>query len=179
MTTACLPQPMKCKNFLSRSLPTLVLFPLIRGIIHTNDGVRRLRSTPKNNPTQPYTILHNPTQSYTTLHNPTQLYTILHNPMKAKYILPIASVQGKIAHGYYARILHGKTIIQRCPVRTKPATPAQLRIRRQFGERYGTARKTQTEDSEETDMSTYVVVSWWYRGERNSWHIYQLQNNKE
>lgn len=83
--------------------------------------------------------------------------------MKANYILPIASVQGKIAHGYYARILNGKTIIQRCPIRTKPATNAQLRIRRQFGERYGSARKKRTEDSVETDTSTYVVVSLWYR----------------
>ena len=41
---------------------------------------QRLRSTPKNHPTQPHTILHNPIQFYTTLYNSTQLYTILYNP---------------------------------------------------------------------------------------------------
>lgn len=56
--------------------------------------------------------------------------------MKANYILPIASVQGKIAHGYYARILHGKTIIQRCPVRTKPATAAQRKAQHDFVARF-------------------------------------------
>lgn len=65
--------------------------------------------------------------------------------MKAKMIIPIASVQGKIAKGYYARILNGKQIIQRCPVRDQSPTPAQLRIRKQFGERFGTARKYKNE----------------------------------
>ena len=60
--------------------------------------------------------------------------------MKANYILPIASVQGKIAHGYYARILNGKTIIQRCPVRTKPPTPAQRKARHDFVARYATTK---------------------------------------
>lgn len=60
--------------------------------------------------------------------------------MKANYILPIASVQGKIAHGYYARILHGKTIIQRCPIRTKPATEAQIKAQQDFVARYATAK---------------------------------------
>ena len=85
---------------------------------------QRLRSSPKNHPTQPYTILHNSTPSYTT-----------HN-MKAKMITPIANIQGKIAKGYYARILNGQQIIQRCPVRTKPPTTAQRRAQRDFVLRY-------------------------------------------
>ena len=56
--------------------------------------------------------------------------------MKAKMLTPIASVQGKIAKGYYARILNGQQIIQRCPVRTKPPTPAQRRAQRDFILRY-------------------------------------------
>lgn len=91
--------------------------------------------------------------------------------MKANMIVPIASVQGKIAKGYYARVLNGKQIIQRCPVRHKPPTPAQLNIRKQFGERFGTARKylhteEKSEDNEGSGM--YGVVSWWYRGRKGS-----------
>lgn len=56
--------------------------------------------------------------------------------MKAKLIKPIATIQGKIAQGYYARILNGKQIIQRCPVRKKPLTPAQLRAQQEFAQRY-------------------------------------------
>lgn len=56
--------------------------------------------------------------------------------MKAKMLTPIASVQGKIAKGYYARILNGQQIIQRCPVRTKPPTTAQRRAQRDFVLRY-------------------------------------------
>lgn len=52
--------------------------------------------------------------------------------MKANYIVPIASIQGKIAYGYYAHILNGKTIIHRCPKRTKPATTAQIKARQNF-----------------------------------------------
>ena len=92
---------------------------------------QRLRSTPKK---QPYTTLYNPIQFYTTLHHPIQPYTT-HN-MKAKMLTPIASVQGKIAKGYYARILNGQQIIQRCPVRTKPPTTAQRRAQRDFVLRY-------------------------------------------
>ena len=84
---------------------------------------------PKNNPIQSYTTLHHPTQPYTT-----------HN-MKAKMLTPIASVQGKIAKGYYARILNGQQIIQRCPVRTKPPTPAQRRAQRDFVLRYASHPK--------------------------------------
>ena len=95
---------------------------------------QRLRSTPKNHPTQPHTILYNPTQFYTTLHHPIQPY--ITHIMKAKMLTPIANVQGKIAKGYYARILNGQQIIQRCPVRTKPPTPAQRRAQRDFVLRY-------------------------------------------
>ena len=71
--------------------------------------------------------------------------------MKATMILPIASIQGKIAKGYYARVLYGKTIIQRCPIRKKAATKAQLEIRRQFGERFGTGRKKAKNPSRSED----------------------------
>lgn len=86
--------------------------------------------------------------------------------MKANMLTPIASVQGKIAKGYYARILNGQQIIQRCPVRTKPPTTAQVNIRKQFGERFGTARKLLHADQDSDDdagTGMYGVVSWWYR----------------
>lgn len=79
---------------------------------------------------------------------------------------PIDSIQGKITKGYYARILNGKQIIQRCPVRKQAPTSAQLYIRKQFGERFGTARKLLHADKkseDDTGSGTYEMVSWWYR----------------
>ena len=60
--------------------------------------------------------------------------------MKATPVFPIASFQGTIHRGYYARILHGKQVIQRCPKRTKPPTPAQVRARQIFAEKYACKR---------------------------------------
>jgi hypothetical protein len=54
--------------------------------------------------------------------------------MKAKMIAPIASIQGKIAKGYYARMVYGKQVIQRCPVRRTPASAKQEAARRWFAE---------------------------------------------
>ena len=54
--------------------------------------------------------------------------------MRAKMMAPIASVSGKIAKGYYARVMFGKQIIQRCPIRTKPPTEKQLAARQWFKE---------------------------------------------
>lgn len=54
--------------------------------------------------------------------------------MKAKLMAPIASVSGKIAKGYYARVVCGKQVIQRCPVRTKPPTEKQIAARKWFAE---------------------------------------------
>jgi hypothetical protein len=56
--------------------------------------------------------------------------------MKAKLLKPIASIHGKIAKGYYARLLNVNQIIQRCPMRKKPLTPAQLRAQQEFAQRY-------------------------------------------
>ncbi len=56
--------------------------------------------------------------------------------MKATCQIPIATIQGLLGTGYYARILHGKVIIQRCPTRTAPPTEAQLRARQIFVQRY-------------------------------------------
>lgn len=47
---------------------------------------------------------------------------------------PVACVRGKIAKGYYARVQYGKQIIQRCPVRCKPPTEAQVKARAWFAE---------------------------------------------
>ena len=64
--------------------------------------------------------------------------------MKATCRIPIATIQGLIGPGYYARILNGELIIQRCPRRTKPPTPAQLEARRKFVERYAKPHKKKT-----------------------------------
>ena len=56
--------------------------------------------------------------------------------MKAKAIYPIESIHGNISPDHYARVLNGQLIIQRRPKRTKPATEAQIRARREFGEKY-------------------------------------------
>lgn len=48
----------------------------------------------------------------------------------------IESLKGKLGKGLYARKLNGEIVIQRCPKRTKPATEAQIRARKAFGEKY-------------------------------------------
>lgn len=58
---------------------------------------------------------------------------------------PIASIRGKIANGYYARVMYGKQVIQRCPIRTKPPTDKQLEARRIFVEKYKKKRKNTEE----------------------------------
>ena len=56
--------------------------------------------------------------------------------MKAEMMIPIATIRGRIAKGYYARVLYGKQIIQECPKRTKKPTPAQVEARQKFKEKY-------------------------------------------
>lgn len=56
--------------------------------------------------------------------------------MKAQLMAPIASIHGKISDKYYARVVNGKQIIQRCPTRNYPPTEKQLEARKRFAERY-------------------------------------------
>lgn len=56
--------------------------------------------------------------------------------MRATLIVPFESIRGKIHNDYYARVMYGKIIIQRCPRRWKAPTAAQLEARRQFAEKY-------------------------------------------
>ena len=61
--------------------------------------------------------------------------------MIAKLMAPIKSVHGKLTPGFYARMLNGKQIIQRCPRRVKAPTEAQLEARRRFVEKYRKVKK--------------------------------------
>lgn len=54
--------------------------------------------------------------------------------MKAKMMAPIESIHGTIIKGYYARMLYGKQVIQRCPVRNKKPTAKQQAARKWFAE---------------------------------------------
>lgn len=56
--------------------------------------------------------------------------------MKAKVMLLFESVHGKIECDYYARVMYGKQIIQRCPRRNRPPTAAQVKARQRFAEKY-------------------------------------------
>ena len=56
--------------------------------------------------------------------------------MKAKAIDIIEFLRGNLTKDHYARVLNGEIVIQRRPKRTKPATEAQIRARREFGEKY-------------------------------------------
>jgi hypothetical protein len=56
--------------------------------------------------------------------------------MKAEAIYPIDSLHGNISPDHYARVLNGQLIIQRRPKRTKSATEAQKRARKEFAEKY-------------------------------------------
>ena len=67
--------------------------------------------------------------------------------MKATLMAPIKSIHGKISDKYYARVVNGKQIIQRCPVRNYPPTQKQIEARKRFVEKY---RKTKTETPSDT-----------------------------
>ncbi len=54
--------------------------------------------------------------------------------MKASMMIPIDQVQGTIVRGYYARVVYGKQVIQRCPERKKKPTEKQLAARKWFAE---------------------------------------------
>jgi hypothetical protein len=54
--------------------------------------------------------------------------------MKATLMAPIESIRGKISKGYYARVLYGKQVLQRCPVRNKKTTAKQMVARQWFAE---------------------------------------------
>lgn len=54
--------------------------------------------------------------------------------MKAKMMAPIESIHGTIIKGYYARVVCGKQVIQRCPVRNKKPTEKQQAARKWFAE---------------------------------------------
>ena len=53
-------------------------------------------------------------------------------------MVPIDSLRGKLSldSDYYARMLYGKLVIQRCPRRSKASTAAQKEARRKFVEKY-------------------------------------------
>ncbi len=86
--------------------------------------------------------------------------------MKARMMAPIASIHGKIAKGYYARVMYGKQIIQRCPIRNNPPTEKQLEARRIFVEKYKKTRRNTEEHrsgnevvSKETGRGKAAIVS--------------------
>ena len=68
--------------------------------------------------------------------------------MKAKVMLPFESLHGKIGSDFYARVMYGKQIIQRCPNRRHPPTAAQIEARRRFAEKYA-GNKGKMRDSKE------------------------------
>ena len=68
--------------------------------------------------------------------------------MKAKVMLPFESLHGKIGSDFYARVMYGKQIIQRCPKRKHPPTAAQIEARRRFAEKYA-GNKGKVQDSKE------------------------------
>ena len=57
--------------------------------------------------------------------------------MKARAIDIIKFLSGNLTENHYVRVLNGELVIQRRPKRTKPATEAQIRARREFKEKYG------------------------------------------
>jgi hypothetical protein len=70
--------------------------------------------------------------------------------MKATCRIPIATIQGLIGPGYYARILNGELIIQRCP--RKAPSAAQAEARRVFVERYAQPKKKDEVDKSKEDL---------------------------
>ena len=68
--------------------------------------------------------------------------------MKAKVMLPFESLHGKIGSDFYARVMYGKQIIQRCPRTKCPPTAAQIAARQRFAEKYA-GNKGKVQDSKE------------------------------
>ena len=56
--------------------------------------------------------------------------------MKAELEYPIKSLRGNLGSEYYTRVMNGKQIVQRRPRRTRPATEAQQRARKEFAAKY-------------------------------------------
>ena len=56
--------------------------------------------------------------------------------MKARAIDIIKFLSGNLTENHYVRVLNGELVIQRRPKRTKRATEAQIRARREFKEKY-------------------------------------------
>lgn len=58
--------------------------------------------------------------------------------MKVTLQEPYETARGVLAKDgeYYIRMLNGHAVVQRRPIRNKPPTDKQLRIRKQFAERY-------------------------------------------
>ena len=72
--------------------------------------------------------------------------------MKVTLIAPIQSIHGKLSDKYYARVVNGKQIIQRCPVRNNPPTQKQIEARKRFIEKY---RKTKSVTPSTSDTLLY------------------------
>lgn len=85
--------------------------------------------------------------------------------MKAKMMAPIASIHGTIAKGYYARVIYGKQVIQRCPVRNKKPTKKQEAARKWFAENLsgnkwrerGSGNRVVSEVPEEKGVENYEL----------------------
>ena len=61
--------------------------------------------------------------------------------MRATLVVPVESLRGKFGSDYYARVMYGKVIIQRCPRRWKKPTAAQIEARKRFTEKYARGRE--------------------------------------
>jgi hypothetical protein len=78
--------------------------------------------------------------------------------MKAKMMAPIASIHGTIAKGYYARVVYGKQVIQRCPVRKNKPSEKQIAARKWFAENLA-GRKWRDVASGNRMVSEYIDES--------------------
>jgi len=69
--------------------------------------------------------------------------------MRAKLILPIEALHGKLEakSKYYFRTINGKQYAQRCPVRAKPPSAAQISSRATFAIRAKQVAQLQKEGS--------------------------------
>ena len=56
--------------------------------------------------------------------------------MIAKLNDALDSIRGNVTREHYARMQHGKVVIQRRPKRDKPPTEAQKRAREAFAKKY-------------------------------------------
>lgn len=81
--------------------------------------------------------------------------------MKATLVFPIATLSGKIdqSSDFYFRCVNGRQYAQRCPMRAKPLSAAQIRANELFARRARMVAQMQLEGSLKSQKELWKLAS--------------------